>query len=76
MTSLPICWFATFDFQHEKAPEKPSAGDTKKYLMRHPLLYKIGIDSSCFSESIFAQWVAYGLWHAFVVYLTTMIVLA
>ena len=60
MTSFPIIIFAVFDFQYNK--EKPaetkllaeeSEGVQTKYLMTHPLLYKIGIDRACYTQSIF-----------------------
>ena len=32
--------------------------------------------SECFSTGIFAQWLVYGLWHAVVIFFTTMAVLS
>lgn len=43
MTSLPIMWFALFDFQYFKSR-----------LMNNPMLYKIGMLNKCFSITIFA----------------------
>ena len=72
-------WFATFDYQYEKEP-KPEMTQSKidstqekvKYFLRNPELYGIGLRSECYSTFIFVQWLAYGLWHAFFVYMTTM----
>ena len=38
MTSLPIMWFGLFDFEF-----------FKDRFMNNPSLYKLGIDSKCFS---------------------------
>jgi hypothetical protein len=56
MTSLPIMWFAAFDFQYEKdRPEEEK--QVSIYLpsddllfMRNPFLYKIGIEKRCFGN--------------------------
>lgn len=52
MTSLPIMWFAIYDFEFEKdrvpadsiEGEKDSSKD-KMLLARNPLLYKIGMNN-------------------------------
>lgn len=36
--------------------------------MRNPILYRLGMDQSCFSKKEMAKWIGYALWHAFVVY--------
>ena len=36
--------------------------------MRNPLLYKLGMEHKCFSKTEMAKWIAYALWHSFVVY--------
>lgn len=76
-TSLPIMWFATFDWEHKRDTEEGKPREKGvKYFMLDPELYGIGMRSECFSVSIFAQWVGYGLWHAFLIYMTTMLVLS
>lgn len=69
-TSIPIMWFALFDFEHEKDvnPMKPQTRG-KVYFMRHPHLYRIGPEDKCFGVKHFGRWVAYGLFQAFVVYM-------
>lgn len=74
MTSLPIMWFALFDFQYQKdAVNNDSYALLNKmestiyYFMKNPHLYKIGINCECFSVKLFVNWVAYGLWHALVI---------
>lgn len=37
--------------------------------MRHPHLYRIGIDNTCFGIGHFVRWVIYALFHAFMVYI-------
>ena len=69
-TSLPIMYYALFDFEHEKdadqmKPSKPG----QLFFMKHPHLYRIGIEYQCFGVKQFLKWVLYGLWHAALVYL-------
>jgi phospholipid-transporting ATPase len=48
MTSLPIMWFALYDFEFEKdrpAVSKDSNKNDSKLLLRNPLLYKIGMNN-------------------------------
>ena len=66
MTSLPIMWFAIFDFEFEKDREEArKAGyvskkdgellckiEDGKLFMRNPQLYKLGMNGSCFSLKI------------------------
>jgi len=71
MTALPIMFFALFDFEHEKDVNPMKSSDPKGtfYFMKHPHLYRIGIESQCFGIPHFLRWVCYGLWHAFSVYM-------
>ena len=39
--------------------------------MKHPLLYRIGIDKKCFSMFLFMRWFLYGFWHAGIIYMLT-----
>lgn len=50
-------WFALYDFEYHK--EK---------LISNFKLYKIGMESKCFSVYIFSQWLLYALFHGFVIY--------
>ena len=81
MTSLPIMWFAIFDFEFEKDREEAqkagyvSIGDGKLF-MRNPQLYKLGMNGSCFSLKILSQWILYAIWHAFVIYNVNFYVLS
>ena len=45
MTSLPIMWFALFDFEYLKP----------KFLQDFKL-YRLGMESRCFSSVIFVKW--------------------
>lgn len=40
----------------------------ENYFMTNPLLYKLGMEHKCFGKMEMAKWIAYALWHAFVVY--------
>lgn len=49
--------------------------ESKNYLigdehlfMKNPFLYKIGMESRCFSKLDMLCWIVYGLWHALVVF--------
>jgi len=64
MTSLPIMYYALFDFQYFKPT-----------FMQNPLLYKIGMNYSCFSMAIFSRWLILALFHGMVIYLVCMIAL-
>lgn len=64
MTSLPIMYYALFDFQFFKPT-----------FMQNPLLYKIGMNSSCFSMTIFAKWLLLALFHGFIIYCVCMLAL-
>jgi hypothetical protein len=79
MTSLPILWYCIFDFQHKRdipmqmeLPKKELAG----YFLRNPLLFRIGIEGSCFSTFLFTRWLLYALAHAFFVFCCCFYVMA
>jgi phospholipid-transporting ATPase len=62
MTSLPIMWYSLYDFQHFKG-----------IFMSNPLLYKLGMKSSCFSITIFTKYLMYALIHGAMIYLICII---
>jgi phospholipid-translocating ATPase len=55
-TSLPIMWYALFDFEH-----------TKNVFMSKPLLYKLGMDNKCFTKYVFWSWIGYAFWQGLLV---------
>lgn len=76
-TSFPIIWFAVFDYQYEKDRLSKDGSEDRdltfkegdeNYFMRNPMLYRLGMEQKCFSKTEMAKWIAYALWHAFVVY--------
>ena len=69
MTSVPIMFYSLFDFEYEKDSENSHASSRKHYFMKHPYLYKIGLNSECFGIGHYLKWVLYGLFHAFLIYL-------
>lgn len=97
MTSLPIMWYATFDFEHEKdeltlqeknqknihdnnskvtslitlvdVDEVAEEHSGKKFFLTSPDLYEIGILKTCFSYKLLLMFIAYALWHAFVIFM-------
>lgn len=73
MTSMPIMWFATFDFEYERQPIQEEEVDVKeegvKYFMRNPELFSIGLNRECFSMTIFFKYILYALWHSIICYL-------
>ena len=76
-TSLPIMYYALFDFEHEK--EKPKYSPKRQfgeketyYFLEHPHLYRIGIENTCFGISHFFSWISYGLFHAVFVFFTCL----
>ena len=50
-TSLPIIWFATFDYEYPK-----------QVLMRRPRLYRIGLQNIYFNSTAFWRWILYATW--------------
>ena len=64
-------YYALFDFEYEKDVEyKSNRNDKQLYFMKHPLLYKLGINSECYGPVQFIAWLLYALWHALLVYMT------
>lgn len=62
MTSLPIMFYALFDFEYRK--------DT---FLRKPHLYKLGMESRAFGRTIFIQWLIYALLHGALIYFVCLI---
>ena len=50
-TSLPIMWFAIFDWEH-----------SKETFLKTPKYYRIGLDDVYFNKSIFWRWFFYAVW--------------
>jgi len=82
MTSVPILWYAVFDFEHDKLPSHNfmnSLGvsgaavslriNKMAYFMINPFLYKIGHNGECFGQWLFIKWMLYAMYHALVIYL-------
>lgn len=46
-------WYSLFDFEYTKAE-----------LMSKPFLYKLGMNNSKFSITIFWSWILYSFWQA------------
>ena len=40
--------------------------------MKDPLLYRIGIDKTCYSWSLLCQWISYGFIQAFIIYFSCL----
>jgi len=55
-TSVPIVWYAIFDFQH-----------SKEYFLTNPKAYDIGLKNKCFGTRVFWLWFANGAFSAAVV---------
>jgi phospholipid-transporting ATPase len=72
-TSIPIMFYALFDFEFEKFSwdRQETGKKVTKYFMTHPDLYDIGLKYSKFSFGLFAQWLLYGLFHATLVFYLT-----
>ena len=62
-TSVPIMYYALFDFEYDKFAWNEQDKNTKKrdYFFTNPNLYKIGLTNSCFTYSLFIYWLLYGL---------------
>lgn len=54
-SSMPIVWFAVFDFQFEKSQ-----------LLSESKHYKVGLNDKCFGTKVFWQWFSLGTVQAFV----------
>jgi magnesium-transporting ATPase (P-type) len=54
-TSMPIVWFAIFDFQYEKSE-----------FLTNSKLYVIGLKNRCYGTRVFWQWFSLGAFQAFI----------
>lgn len=63
-TSVPVLVYGVMDLQFEK--------DT---FLQHPVLYEDGLEAQLLGGKIFAQWLLYGAWQAFLIYLMCFSVL-
>ena len=74
MTSLPIMFYALFDFEYEKDYPEEKPGETvqrkpsSQYLMRNPFLYRIGMESALYGTKEFILWLLYAMVHAIIIY--------
>lgn len=50
-TSLPIMWFAIFDWEH-----------SKEEFLKTPKYYRIGLDDVYFNKYVFWRWFFYAIW--------------
>ena len=57
-TSIPIMFFALFDFAYDK-----------EVFLTRPSLYVIGLKNVCFNTKIFWEWVCYGAFQALLIIL-------
>lgn len=68
MTSLPIMWYACFDFEFFKAKEDDDRTDDEQkgalYFMDHPLLFKKSMEGAYFGVFKFASFLLYSMFHA------------
>lgn len=64
-TSVPIMYYALFDFEYEKfswsGTKTITEGIAQKFFMSNSELYRIGLDYSCYSLLTFTQYLLYGL---------------
>ena len=70
MTSIPIIYYALFDFEYEKDTKENAPH--QKYLMKSPELYQLGLQNKCYSMTQFAQWFAYAMYHSTLIYFTCL----
>lgn len=77
MTSLPILWFAVYDFEYEKDKDENDDRNVvnTKYFLLNAELYKIGMNGTCFSLPILGQWILYAIFHAAMIYFMNFVVL-
>jgi hypothetical protein len=61
MTSLPIMYYALYDFEF-----------SKEVLMKIPQKYKIGMESACYGRRVFVQWLLLAMWHAIIIYMVSL----
>ena len=74
MTSLPIMYFALFDFEYEKENLSNCYSKQPKqqlYFMKNPLLYKKSMESRYFSKTLFVCWLFYAVVHAIILYIVS-----
>lgn len=57
MTSLPIMYYALYDFEF-----------SKKTFSTIPTKYLIGMNSECYGRRVFVQWLLLAMWHASIIY--------
>jgi len=50
-TALPICWYAVFDWEHDK-----------QTLLNTPAHYRIGLEDIFFNRTVFWRWFFYACW--------------
>lgn len=50
-TSIPIMWFAVFDWEYEK-----------EVFLKSPKMYRIGLDNVFFNKYVFWRWFVYAVW--------------
>lgn len=54
-TSVPIMWFALFDFQYKR-----------DVFLKDPKKYQIGLRKECFGTKVFWFWLSYGAFQALI----------
>lgn len=71
-TSVPIMYYALFDFEYEKfcwsGSRATMTEGVQKFFMSNSDLYKIGLDYSCYSLGKFSLYLIYGLTQAIMIY--------
>lgn len=68
-TAIPIMYFALFDFECDKDYSPlVDKNPNRRYFLKHPSLYKIGMENRNFSIMHYLKWMAYGFFHAFLTY--------
>ena len=75
-TSIPIMYYALFDFEYDKFnteidDQKRELSANKKFLMNNPELYRIGINYSCYSLTLFTKWLLYGIAQSLIIFWLT-----
>lgn len=68
-TSVPIMYFALFDFEYEKFSWRDfKSKASQKFFMSDPELYQIGLDYSCYSLKLLSSYILYGLAQSIYIY--------
>jgi magnesium-transporting ATPase (P-type) len=70
-------YYALFDLEYDKdlplngtnSLYRPLYDPKALYLMKNPLLYKIGMNDECLYVSLFVRWLFYGLFHAMIIFI-------